>query len=302
MEMSTVLDAWILYDELVLSYLSKHERVAEVGRWRKHIFPEFASVELETIKTLHILYFKRHLDDKNLSPQSVYHCLSLLRRILRKALVLELYDGKLPIFDMPRFDNRRQRYLSHDEAESLLSSIKIVSALWHDIALLALQTGLRASEIFHLKRAHVSFDSKLIAVFDSKNNVIRHVPMNEIAENLLKLHFPPKPEGYFFVNAKGHPFGKVSKIFRTVVNKAGLYHGVSDRRSQVVFHTLRLTFASWLVHLPGGTPIQLVGEILGHKTLRMTQRYAHLSSEQRFKAVQKLVNVFSYGKPSDEGK
>jgi len=293
--MSTVLDAWLLYDELVLSTLTQKEQDTERGRWKKHIAPVFATIDLEAIKTLDVLRFKRHLEKKELSPQSVLHCLSLLRTVLRKAQFLELYEGKLPFFDMPKFDNRRQRFLSHDEAAALLHHMKLYSILWHDICLFALQTGLRASEIFNLKREQVSFNYKIITIFDSKNNLTRHVPMNNIAEKILLKHLPSAPRDLIFTNS-GRPIQKVSKFFKAALKKTGINEGVSDRRSKVVFHTLRHTFASWLVQLPAGTPLHLVSELLGHKTLRMTQRYAHLDSSQRLRAVQALAKVFADGK------
>lgn len=135
---------------------------------------------------------------KNLSQQTIYHCLSLLRRILRKAPSLELYEGRLPLFAMPKFDNKRLRYLSPVEADLLLSSLQAEAPLWHDIALFALQTGLRASEIFSLKRCHVNFRDNILYVIDQKNKTNRPVPLNSTATATLKRHLPARQEDLFF--------------------------------------------------------------------------------------------------------
>ena len=55
------------------------------------------------------------------------------------------------------------------------------------------------------------------------------------------------------------------------------------------FHTLRHTAASWLVM--EGVDLYAVGQILGHKTPRMTQRYAHLSPNYMAGAVSKLDGI-----------
>ena len=283
--MATVADAWNMYRELVLNMRSATERKSTEGRWAQHLSPEFAGVRLERVNTLRVLNFRRQLEEKNLSPQTVQHCMSLLRRILRKALRLDLYAGGLPHFDMPRFDNRRQRFLSPAEARNLLGLLREASPLWHEISLFALQTGLRAGEIFQLTREQVSFHSQHITVFDSKNNMSRHVPLNAAAKAVLLRRLPEDPSGLFFTS-NGRPIQEAGIAFRRIVSRSGINRGVSDRRAKVVFHTFRHTFASWLVQ--AGTPLAVVSALLGHKTVAMTQRYAHLAPDQARSAVRKL--------------
>jgi site-specific recombinase XerD len=63
-----------------------------------------------------------------------------------------------------------------------------------------------------------------------------------------------------------------------------LNDGIIDPRHKAVFHTLRHTFASWLVQ--SGFPIALVSQMLGHSSINVTMRYAHLAPSQEHQAVE----------------
>jgi site-specific recombinase XerD len=65
--------------------------------------------------------------------------------------------------------------------------------------------------------------------------------------------------------------------------------GVTDKRHRVCFHTLRHTFASRLVE--GSTDLYAVSKLMGHSTIRMTERYSHLSPEKFKKAIDVLNNA-----------
>lgn len=71
------------------------------------------------------------------------------------------------------------------------------------------------------------------------------------------------------------------KTFYRAVDKSGLNQNVTDRRQRVVFHTLRHTFASWLVQK--GVHLSTIGQLLGHTSMKMTMRYAHLDPTKQTK-------------------
>ena len=80
-----------------------------------------------------------------------------------------------------------------------------------------------------------------------------------------------------FPTADGKKRVQVSRAFMKCVSQLGFNDGVTDSRQRVVFHTLRHTFASWLVQK--GVPLHTVAELMGYKSIAMTQRYAHLSPD-----------------------
>lgn len=279
-------EAFDLYCQLVLASHSQREIKSELGRWQLHIAPVMAETQLHSIRNMQILQLQKTLEAKKLSPQSVYHCLSLVRRVLRRAQEWELYEGPVPKFRMPRFDNRRMRFLSAEEAKRLLAELKKESDLWFDITLFTLQTGLRAGEIYNLRSFDIDSKNKYLKIYDAKNRTTRIVYLNKTALKIIKKYKSKKKEGLPLFQENGRLPQSTYRIFSNAVKKCGFNAGITDRREMVCFHTIRHTFASWLIQ--GGTPLAMVGKLLGHKTIKMTMRYAHLAPEQEVQAVSSL--------------
>ena len=276
----TLESAWNLYKELKLPSLRKPRTDLQV--WEMHISPYIGAKELASIKTVDVLRLRAKIEQKGLSPQSVHHVLALLRRILRRAVDWDLYPGPLPVFDMPKVQNERTRFLSLEESAMLLAELKGRSELWHDISLFALSTGLRSGEIFNLFPEHINLSAKTVAVVDTKS-VNRIVPLNSAALEIAKSYLARNSGTYLFTTIYGNKIQYAGKVYRGAVTACGLNNGVRDRRQRVVFHTLRHTFASWLVQR--GTPLAVVSRLLGHSDIKMTMRYSHLAPQQGREAV-----------------
>ena len=125
---------------------------------------------------------------------------------------------------------------------------------------------------------------------DTKNGDKREIPINEIAKMALlrRLKHPESP--YIFCDKNGKPFGNIRKSFFTALKKAGI---INFR-----FHDFRHTFASHLVM--SGVDLNTVRELLGHKSLAMTLRYAHLSQNHKRRAVDTLERQIAPIKPPEE--
>lgn len=111
-------DAWNLYKMAILASTKEKSQKTEDGRWRNHIAPILGQHDVRTITTLDCLLLRRKLEETyKLSPQTVHHCLSLLRRVLKKAEEWEGFECNIKNFKgiMPKFDNKRQRFLNSDE-------------------------------------------------------------------------------------------------------------------------------------------------------------------------------------------
>lgn len=206
-----------------------------------------------------------------------------MRKVIRRAVLLDLYTGPVPYFEMPKFDSVRYRFLTEDEAKTLFIELNNVSQVWHDISLLSLNTGMRSGEIFSLRGKNINFDQKNIILHETKNKKQRIVPLNETALNLIKKNTRGYEDLLFSQERTHKKYEKVAKVFRKAVADCGLNKGITDNRHRVVFHTLRHTFASWLVQR--GTPLYVVSKLLGHTSIRVTERYSHLAPDQGYNAV-----------------
>ena len=224
-----------------------------------------------------------------LAPRTAQYAVAVISLLWNTAFAQEFVTGENPARRVrrPKIDNRRLRFLSKDEADALLAEIKNVSLALHDECLLALYCGLRAGEIHNLTWGAIDFINDQVLIRDPKNGQNRFAFLTEPVKAMLERRSTRQDkESLLFPTATGKKRAQVSRAFGDCVEKLGLNAGVNDPRQKVVFHTLRHTFASWLVQK--GVPLHTVAELMGHRSIAMTQRYAHLSPESLRNAVNLL--------------
>jgi len=176
-------------------------------------------------------------------------------------------------------DNGVIRYLSADEEKTLREAItdpRQLSALE-----ISLHTGMRASEQMNLKWSQVDLEKRRITLTRTKNGKPRHIPMNPVvvaAFQRLQSDGDSKWSAVF-PNAKGESVQSARGWFEDAVTRAKLV--------DYTWHCNRHSFASRLVM--AGVDLPTVAELMGHKTISMTMRYAHLAPEHKLSAVDRLV-------------
>ena len=291
MEKRVTLDeVWELFSKTVLRQRSIKSQIVDAGRYNNYVRPLLGDKALAEISELDLLYLHASLNDAGLSPQTIYHVLSLVRRIMNKAAEWNQYDKRLPSFRdvLPKFDNKRVRWLSPDELKSLLYHLRKIDdeQHWYDATLFAVCTGLRKGEIFALKIEHIDFVNHTAHIVNTKSKKNRVICLNTVAKAIIAKRISAMGDR---IRRSNNLFcGANERIFRRAVAESGLNEGVSDNLSKVVFHTLRHTFASWLVQ--AGFPIPLVSQMLGHSSITVTMKYAHLAPTQEWQAVQAVSN------------
>lgn len=267
--------------------------------YRLHVAPVFKDLPLRKISQIHLERAKKNMADAGQSPRSIRYMLAVVRQAINFAIRTNLYDGQNPAaggrVERPQADNRKDRYLSRGEAELLLNELGKRSPDMHDMAMLSLYTGMRFGEIANLTWGNVELFSGVIKIRKTKSKKDRPAYMTPAVKSMLirrkdgkdkkddDLVFPARrsdknPDG-------NNPRTMVSVLYYKVVEEL-FNKGISDRKQWVNFHTLRHTFASWLVE--NDVNIWVVKDLLGHSDLKVTERYAHVGENQMKTAVLKL--------------
>ena len=265
-------------------------------KWLK---PVVGEMPFKKIFPLHLERIKKNMADKRKSARTVEYALAVFRQAWNAAKTDRLIDRDSPSREIkkPKADNRRLRFLSHEEADLLLKTLKEISEQTHDMALISLHCGLRAGEIFGLKWSDVNLSKGILTLRDTKSGRTGTSIMTEAVKMVFLKMTPGAPNDLVFESRTGKKIQQISNTFDRAVDKLKLNDGITDRRQRIVFHSLRHSFASFLVE--GGENIFTVKELLRHQTLAMAERYSHVAESALQAAVKRLEEGM---KPKKKGR
>ncbi|HML59355.1 MAG TPA: tyrosine-type recombinase/integrase [Solidesulfovibrio sp.] len=296
----TLAQAWEKYLPVAQANKAAHTAYAEEAAYRLWLSPTLANKPLRDIKPIHLERIKKTMTEAGRSAQTIRHVLAALRQVFNFAKRNGLYAGDNPVslVKKPSADARRLRFLTHDEADRLLAALAERESNVHDMALLALHCGLRAGEIFSLTWGDVDMERGVLILRDTKSGKTRAAYMTEAVAAMLAGMERRGHNDLVFLSANGGRIVQISETFNRVVAALGFNNGVTDPRQKVVFHTLRHTFASWLVEQ--SVDLYSVKELMGHGTLAMTERYSHLSPDKLRRAVKTLEACMNTAKAGEK--
>jgi integrase len=181
----------------------------------------------------------------------------------------------------PKEPRGRVRYLSDEERERLLVACQTSrNPYLHTVVVLALATGARRGELLTLHWPDVDLKRGTLTFHETKNGERRAVPLTGQALTLMQQHAKVRRLNttLVFPDATGRRPLKMRDAFENAVNRAG----IADFR----FHDLRHSAASYLAM--NGASLLEIAEVLGHKTLSMVKRYAHLSEAHTRTVVERM--------------
>lgn len=256
--------------------------------YRLWIAPVLADKSIKDIAPIHLERIKKNMADVGRAPRSIAYCLAVIRQVFNFARDHDLFAGMNPVTKIkkPFADNRRLRFLTHGEADRLLEALAERSLQAHDQALLSLHCGLRAGEIFALTWGDVDMERGVLALRDTKSGKTRAAIMTDAIRAMLEGRERGGHASLVFPARSGGKIVQVSDAFNRTVQSLGLNDGVEDSRQKLVFHSLRHTFASWLVEQ--GVDLYTVKELMGHGSITMTERYSHLAPDTLRRAMKSL--------------
>jgi site-specific recombinase XerD len=219
--------------------------------------------------------YKADLMGRGLTPATINKRFSCLKHLFSKAVSWRfMNENPAESVGNIRENNKRVRYLSGDEYDRLVANC---SPKLRTIVDFVRNTGLRKGELRALRHSDIDWESGHIIVREPKNGEARFVPLNDTARSALAQALAESKGPHVFTGKSGYPYN-FRKSFETARRRAGL----RDFR----FHDLRHDFGSRLAM--AGVDLNTVRELLGHKSLRMTLRYSHLSRGHMSRAVSRL--------------
>lgn len=219
-----------------------------------------ADIDRDTIEKL------RQVKAAETSPATANRYMALVRMILRRAHRDWEWLDRVPVVPMYRQEKAEPRFLTKPQARKLLSELPPhLKAL----AEFSLETGLRMRNATHLEWSQVDLRRRhlSVAAADAKAGETLAIPLSARAAAILKAQKGQHPERVF--TFEGAPMDDANGA---AFKKAAARAGVPWLR----WHDLRHTWASW--HVQSGTPLHVLQELGGWKSITMVQRYGHLST------------------------
>lgn len=265
------------------------------------ILPVIGNMSLKKISPFHIEKIKKNFLDAGRSPRTIQYCFAIFRHIWNTAKNYDIVIAESPTkrVKLPSFNNERQRFLTHTEADAVLKAVREKSEPLYQMSMISLYAGLRASEIFNLTWGDVFIDSGYLVLKDTKGGKSGFAyltdELKQMFAEMRKIH--KHNTDLIFVAREGKKVTSISNTFDRVIEDLGLNEGIYDRRQRVVFHTLRHTYASWLVQ--SGVDLYSVQKLMRHSNSKMTERYSHLGDNHLQAAVRRLQDEMNKKRNDD---
>lgn len=258
-----------------------------------HLEPRFGSKRMNEISKLMIRNWTNDLLEAGYAPSTINRMLILLGHLYTIANDLDVEGvplrSELRIKEL-KVVQKHTTHLSSDEVRRLALALEdSVNPYLKYIVSFLLMTGARRSEAVNAKWEHINYSNRIWLVPLAKSGQPRHIYLSNAAVSVLERlqaeAFVDHGNPYIFPNPNtGRPFKCLHNAWNTARTAAGL--------PNLRLHDLRHSYASTLVN--NGVSLYDVQKLLGHSSIKTTQRYAHLSSERLFQSA--AVADGTYGK------
>jgi integrase len=259
--------------EKYLAWVQHQKAIRSKKGFVKALEERFGNLPLRHFSTRMVEeYQTQRLSAGNL-PATVNRHLATLKHMIRKAVDWEMVDEETlkrgRKAKQLAENNRRLRFLSTEECRALITAC---ADHLRPIVICALSSGMRKEGILSLQwEKHVDLRHGFILLDVTKNGQRRQIPISAMLREALNKIVRRVDVPYVFHDGEGRRYTDIKKGFAGACKRAGI--------TDFKFHDLRHTFASLLVM--GGVDLVTVGNLLGHKEIKMTLRYSHLSPSHK---------------------
>lgn len=279
------------WDEAALRFLKEAEGKASFDDYKRQIqfwTVHFRGQALESIRRERVAdLVEGHAN----TPATRNRYVACLRAVLVKAAGPWEWTDKAPKLKTYREPHHRIRWLTKDEARTLLEALPAWLA---QMARFSLATGLRQSNVVALEWSQIDIDRRVAWIHPDQAKARRAigVPLNADAMSVIRAQ-RGKHAVRVFLGPDMKPMEAFPSAARTAWEKACQASGITNFR----YHDLRHCFASW--HVQAGTPLYALKELGGWQTLEMVKRYSHLAPEHLHRYAKNSTSQTRHKRPPD---
>lgn len=248
---------------------------------RLHVLPRWGKLRLDEISSQDVARWLAEKDAEGLKPATVEKIRVTFGRsfeLAKRWNIPGVTSNPVRGIARPRFSNKRERFLSADEAARLFKACEAsLNPQLRSIVGLLLLTGARVSELLRAEWRHVHPDRRAWLIPTSKTGKPRHVPLSRAALDIIEQlpRFDDCP--YLIPNPETRlPYVSIKRAWQTARKEA--------RLSDLHIHDLRHSAASFMIN--AGIDLFAVGKVLGHADHKSTMRYSHLANDTLLAAVE----------------
>lgn len=223
-----------------------------------------------------------------LSENSMHSRLNALKFYFEQVLKREKFFWEIP---RPKKQLLLPKVLGEKEIASLFNALE--NKKHKAMLFTAYSAGLRVSEIAALKLKHIDSDRMQILIENAKGKKDRYVTLSPVLLDVLRGYLKSskkRPKEYLFESDQtetAYPTRTIQRVFQLAKVKARISKSVG-------IHSLRHSFATHL--LEKGTDIRYIKELLGHFSIKTTERYLHVKKEQLVNIISPLDDLWRTGK------
>lgn len=273
------IDFLAFYQKYIDSYTKKDNRVVEASFKKFKEFMKASDIESLTTKQIDeslVHDFKSYLED-TLNGESPANYFKKFKMLLKHGLRKKIFTVN-PAQDLfiSSKNSIKKQVLSNNEIQ-LLASTPITNNEVKRAFLFSLFTGLRYCDILNLKWQDIDFKNGLLNIVQQKTNEQVTLELHQTALNILGN--PAKPKDLIFT-LPSHT--ACTKNLKNWCAKAGI-------NKKITWHCARHSFATNLIFY--GADVNTASKLLGHNSLRYTERYTHIVKSLKEKAINNLPIV-----------